>query len=151
MKKMSAPNAHDSVHILLVDDNNHGLVARKAVLEELGYKIKTATSGEEAFELFSKETFNLVITDYKMQKMNGVELIRNIRNSRPLARVILLSGFVEPLGLDEQNTGADVVISKSRGEVSNLIRSVTKLLEGPPAKKPPNSDRRSPQFKAKSS
>ena len=46
--------------------------------------------------------------------------------------MILLSGFVEPLGLTEQTTGADVVISKSAGEVNILIRAVGRLLRKPP-------------------
>ena len=55
----------------------------------------------------------MVVTDYRMPRMNGVELIEKIRNVNPNARVILLSGFVDPLGLTEENTGADAVIAKS--------------------------------------
>jgi len=126
-------------HILLVDDNNHGLVARKAVLEELGYRISTAKTGEEAFELYSANIIDVVVTDYKMPKMNGVQLIEKIRNSDKAARIILLSGFVEPLGLSEASTGADIVISKTSGEVGNLVRSVTRLLSRKVTRKPPGS------------
>ena len=48
-----------------------------------------------------------------MPLMGGVELIRRIREVKPQARVVLLSGFVEPLGLTEENTGADAVIAKN--------------------------------------
>jgi len=47
----NSPPKEEPFHILLVDDNNHGLIARKNVLEELGYKISTARSGEEALEM----------------------------------------------------------------------------------------------------
>src|SRR5215472_1276568 len=127
MKPAFAPQEEPS-HILLVDDNNHGLIARKAVLEELGYKICTAKTGEEALELYASRKFDLVVTDYKMPKMNGIELIQKIRKSDSNARIIMLSGFVEPLGLNEKSTGADVVITKSSGEVGNLLRSVSRLL-----------------------
>jgi hypothetical protein len=43
---------------------------------------------------------------------------------------------VEPLGLTEQSTGADVVIVKSAGEVGQLTRSVKRMLSQPPARKP---------------
>ena len=46
----------------------------------------------------------------------AVELIERIRKVNPNARIILLSGFVEPLGLTEENTGADAVIAKSANE-----------------------------------
>ena len=122
--------------ILLVDDNRQGLIARKSLLQELGYNISTATNGDEALKLFSKQNFDVVITDFKMPRMDGIELIKRIRSAQTGARIILLSGFVEPLGLTEQSTGADVVIVKSAGEVGQLTRSVKRLLSQSPARKP---------------
>jgi CheY-like chemotaxis protein len=60
--------------------------------------------------------------------MNGVELIARIRQTNPNARIVLLSGFVEPLGLTEENTGADSVVSKSANEPGHLTRAVKRLL-----------------------
>ena len=67
--------------------------------------------------------------------MDGVELIARVRKQSPEVPVILLSGFVDALGLSESNTGADVVIQKSANEVSHLVRSVGRLLR----KKKPNA------------
>jgi len=139
MRHVPAPLPAKPPEILLVDDNRQGLIARKSVLQELGYHISTATSGDEALELFSKQNFDVVVTDFKMPRMDGVELIRRIRSAQAGARIILLSGFVEPLGLTEQSTGADVVIVKSSGEVGQLTRSVKRLLSQPPARKPAGS------------
>jgi len=139
--KTVPPAAKQTFYILLVDDNTHGLIARKAVLEELGYQVSTAISGEEALETYATRKFDVVVTDYKMPKMNGVELIQEIRRCNSQARIILLSGFVEPLGLDEKSTGADVVISKSSGEVGNLVRAVSRLLARRLEKKPPASQK----------
>jgi CheY-like chemotaxis protein len=125
--------------ILLVDDNRQGLIARKSLLQELGYNISTATGGDEALELFTKQNFDVVVTDFKMARMDGVELIKRIRGAHAGVRIILLSGFVEPLGLTEQSTGADVVIVKSAGEVGLLTRSVKRLLSQTPARKPAGS------------
>ena len=138
----TASSAHEEPsNILLVDDNGHGLIARKAVLEELGYKVLTAKCGEEALELCASRKFDLMVTDFRMPNMDGIELIQKIRNSYPQVRIIMLSGFVEPLGLDEKTTGADVVIAKSSGEVSNLVRSVSRLLSKRVTKKPPASQK----------
>ena len=114
--------------ILLVDDNVNGLKARKTVLEELGYKIELATRGDDALELFGRQRFDLVVTDYKMSSMDGLELIRILRMRTPAIPIILISGFVDALGLNEQNTNADAVIQKSANEVSHLVRAVARLL-----------------------
>jgi CheY-like chemotaxis protein len=126
--------------ILLVDDNAHGLSARKSVLEELGATITTASSASEALDCVASQPFDLVITDFKMQRMNGIELIARLRKQSPAIPVILISGFVDSLGLNEDNTGADVVIQKSNNEVAHLIRAVSRLLR---RKKPPQSQNRS--------
>lgn len=149
MRRTWAAPPEKTPEILLVDDNRQGLIARKSLLQELGYIIRTATGGEEALELFSTQKFDVVVTDFKMPSMDGIELIQRIRDLEPEARIILLSGFVEPLGLCEESTGADVVISKTAGEVGYLTRSVKRLLSQPPARKPPASAVPATKTKAK--
>jgi len=139
MKSAASSGAVLPARILLVDDNQSGLSARKSVLEELGHRVATATSAHEALECFSEEQFDLVVTDYKMPRMNGAELIERIRKIKPGLPVILLSGFAEPLGLNETNTNADAVIQKSANEVSHLVRAVNRLLRKTSPKKPPVS------------
>src|ERR1700682_3245155 len=123
--------------ILLVDDNNMGLMARKTVLQELGHRGITSLSAHDALEVCGKQRFDLLITDYKMPKMNVIELIRELRKLQPQISVILISGFTDTLGLNEANTGADVVIQKSANEVSHLVRSVNRLLRRKPVVKKP--------------
>jgi len=146
MRQSGAAPPERIPEILLVDDNRQGLIARKSLLRELGYSISTATSGEEALELFCRQKFDVVVTDFKMPGMDGIALIRRIRGLEPDARIILLSGFVEPLGLSEESTGADAVIAKSAGEVGRLTRSVKRLLS---RKKPPASVQAAAQARAK--
>ena len=123
-------------HLLMLDDNKMGLTARKAVMEELGYQVSSAATPAEALEKLTKDQVDLVITDYKMPGMNGTEFIKRMRKQECVTPVILISGFVDALGLNEANTGADVVILKSAHEVSNMVRSVKSLLKRSSAKKP---------------
>lgn len=125
--------------ILLVDDNPHGLSARKSVLQELGATVVTCAGPSEALEMFEEKPFDLVVTDYKMPRMNGHELIARLRKLAPAVPVILISGFADSLGLNEDNTGADVVIMKSNNEVAHLVRNVSRLLR---RRKPPQSQKR---------
>jgi CheY-like chemotaxis protein len=129
--------------VLLVDDNPDGLLVRRSLLEEIGCRVQIAVNGEEGLTLFEHANFDVVVTDYRMPRMNGGELIRRIRLLDPNARIILLSGFVEPLGLTEQNTGADAVIIKSANEPAHLVRWVKRLMNRP-VRKPPGSHTRPP-------
>lgn len=130
---------HDEVpsaRILLVDDNQHGLTARRMILVDHGYVVETALSGEEAWEIFQNNPFDIVVTDLRMSGIDGVELIRRIRSIDSPARIILLSGFIACLGLTEQSTGADELISKSNKEVPELLRAIRKLAARPLRRKP---------------
>jgi len=142
---MSLRNSSSSpIHgrILLVDDNVNGSTARKTVLEELGHKIQVASSGADALEQFSQHKYDLVVTDYKMPRMDGLELIAGLRKVQPDILIVLVSGFVDTLGLSEASTGADAVIQKSANEVTHLVRAVNRLLRRKPLKKPNVADAR---------
>jgi CheY-like chemotaxis protein len=125
-------DAASTVQVLLVDDNQVGLMARKMILEAAGYGVETAVSGEEAWEIFQKIQFDVVVTDFRMGGMDGVQLIRMIRESGSPARIVLLSGFAACLGMTEESSGADEVLCKSNKEVPELLRAVKRLASQPP-------------------
>jgi CheY-like chemotaxis protein len=126
--------------ILIVDDNKMGLSARRSVLEAVGHKITTAACPADALGLVDGGgAFDLVVTDYKMPKMNGVEFIAELRERSPNLPIILISGFADTLGLNESNTKADAVLQKCSNEVVQLVRTVAKLLNRPASRKPPGA------------
>ena len=129
MPLRSSPTASLHARILLVDGNLSGLAARKSVLEELGHKTRCASSAADALEQLASQKFDLVVT-------GAPELVRRIRKQDEDIPIVLLSGFVDALGLNEETTGADAVIQKSANEVSHLVRAVARLLrrKKPPAK-----------------
>jgi CheY-like chemotaxis protein len=127
-------------HILLVDDNADGLLVRRSLLQEAGCTVEIAHNGIEGLKLFSPGKFDLVVTDFRMPGMDGVQFIRHVRAEDPRPAIILLSGFVEPLGLNEENTGADIVIAKTASEAAHLVRAVKRLVNRP-IRKPPASQR----------
>jgi CheY-like chemotaxis protein len=135
----------------MIDDNKLGLTARKSVMEELGYKVVAATKPESALDLLGKHAVELVITDYRMPDMTGGDIISLMRQAGFSQPVIIISGFVEALGLNEKNTGANVVIQKSAHEVPHMVRAVQNLLKAtrkPPASEaPPSASQRRPKQK----
>ena len=104
--------APSSASILLVDDNADGLAARRWVLEELGYSVVTACSGANALEEIEKHTVDLIVTDWKMSPINGVDLIAQLRQRNFRKPIVLLSAYADYLGLSKEITGADLVIQE---------------------------------------
>jgi two-component system response regulator FlrC len=117
-----------------VDDNRDGNIARRCVLEELGYQVVLAGCGGEALKVLGQQPVDLVVTDYKMNPVNGLELIAKLREAHFQLPVILLTGFADTLGLTPHNTGADIVVQKNASELSTLLRNIRRLLARP--KKP---------------
>jgi DNA-binding NtrC family response regulator len=144
--RTSSPNL---IHgrILLVDGNSAGLAARKTVLEEQGHKVSIATGVTDALEQFSSHKIDLVVTDHKPPRMDGLGLIKKIHTLSADTPVVLLSGFVDALGLNEQTTGAVAVIQKSANEVQQLVRAVARVLKRKPMKKRPAHEGGAPKAK----
>ncbi len=79
--------------ILVVDDDESLRRVTQVQLEEEGYEVVTAASGEEALRLLERAPHDLVISDLKMPGMDGVALLREIRQRYPEVVVILLTAF----------------------------------------------------------
>jgi CheY-like chemotaxis protein len=142
--------------LLLVDDVPQGTIARKSILKDLGYQVETAENAEQALDLLAHHTFALMVTDYKMPGMNGIQLIERVKSKYPSVRTVMLSGSADAMGLTEQDTGADAVLAKCGTELSQLTRTIKKLLAKKPVRKPVRSALASekqaePRFMVKSS
>ena len=140
--------------ILLIDDNKHGLRARRIILEDLGYEVAIVESGEEGVERFREalddKPFSLVVTDYRMPGICGDEVVRQIRALAPGQPVVILSGYTEVLALAPESTGADAVLAKGSLEQFDLADTVRDLVAGGdrPRAKPPASETVSSSGKA---
>jgi DNA-binding response OmpR family regulator len=78
--------------ILLVDDYRAIRQLIPEVLNNSGYEVDTAADGAAAWEALQVKPFNLLITDYDMPKLTGVELVRKLRSASMTLPVILTSG-----------------------------------------------------------
>ena len=80
--------------VLVVDDNPHDLILIKELLQE-EYWIKTVDSAMKAIQSLESESFDLVITDMCMPRMDGFALIDDIQNQMPDLPVIMLSASLD--------------------------------------------------------
>jgi DNA-binding NtrC family response regulator len=96
-KTVSSLNATNYENILFVDDVESIRNSAKVCLERSGYKVTTASSGQEALEVFlaNPDHFNLVITDQAMANMTGEELSIELLRLRPDIPIVICTGHSE--------------------------------------------------------
>ncbi|MBI5100718.1 MAG: response regulator [Nitrospirae bacterium] len=79
--------------ILIVDDDQNILRLYKEELEEEGYTVVTASNGGEAMELFEKENPDLVTLDIQLPDIDGIKLLRQMKEKRPRMPVIMSTAY----------------------------------------------------------
>ena len=79
--------------ILVVDDERRQREIYRDILQDEGYEIETAPSGEAALKLLAQKRFDLVITDLNLTGMTGVQLLREIVAADPTVTVVLITGY----------------------------------------------------------
>jgi ATP-dependent Lon protease len=135
-------------HVLVVDDEDIARTNLEHVLRKEGYRVRGASNGLEALEEVRRWEFDLIVTDLKMDKMDGLELLAEARRLSPATRVMLVTGFAtvdtavaamrqgavyylaKPVNLDElRATVAGLAREKT---VPTAFRSPVLCFSGPP-------------------
>lgn len=80
-------------NILVVDDEPEVRYALREALIRRGYEVDVVSTGDKALELFSRNTYNMVISDLKMPGKDGVEVLKEIKKLSPLTPVLLITAF----------------------------------------------------------
>lgn len=113
--------------ILAVDDESSGLYFRKLILEHAGHTVLSATTVDEALNIFRQNPIDLVVTDHLLGRQTGMEMAKEMKRTKPSVPVILLSGTSN---MPEPLLYADTFLSKTEGpeqllEAVQLILSTT--------------------------
>jgi two-component system cell cycle response regulator len=104
-------------HILVVDDNQLQRTVLEASLKSSGYEVVTAENGKEALEIYRKGNYPIVMTDWVMPEMSGLELCRAIRD-------IDAENYTYIIILTSQNTKNDIIAGLEAGADEYLIKPV---------------------------
>src|SRR5271168_3036992 len=87
--------------ILCIDDADIALRIRKLLLGGEGYRVLTASSGEDGMELFKQNAVELVIADHFLSGKTGIETAREMKELKPEVPILIVSGALEkPDGLE---------------------------------------------------
>lgn len=117
------------VSILVVDDEAMVRGLLKSLLTKLGYGVVVASSGPEAVQLCSKQRFDIIFMDYRLEDMTGLEVLEQVRPIQATARIVFLTGDpnIAEVQASVRGAGADGFITKPF-EVSEIERVVERLL-----------------------
>lgn len=118
--------------ILLVDDEEDILDSLKTVFESAILKstVRTATRAKDALNLLATETFALIVTDYRMPGMDGLEFVREVRKLDPAVPIIMMTAFPDPSLADRaKEAGVGLVIVKPF-ELQFVVQLVAGVIEG---------------------
>lgn len=110
--------------ILIVDDNPNMSSLLVEMLEVFQYDAMRANDGHEALETIEKENISMIITDMRMPKMTGLELLQAVKEKHPKLPVVLISGY----SVDEVDS--DIVATKADGFLNKpfMMADIEKLL-----------------------
>lgn len=120
--------AHD-LKILLLEDNSEFRETLAEVLEDQGYQVIAAASGTEAVELAQHHSFHLVVTDIRMEGIDGLEALDQIKQQQPAIASLVITGYsTEDYSLRALRLGVDDYLKKPF-ELSDFTRSVGAVLK----------------------
>jgi len=123
-------------NILVVDDEKDICKALSIILSKEGYSVTEAYNGEQAAELLQKQTFDIVMTDIKMEKMDGFEVLKQAQTLNPGSSVIMMTAFASVgSAVEAMRAGAADYITKPfinddiRIKIKNIVESRELRLE----------------------
>jgi two-component system, NtrC family, response regulator PilR len=115
--------------ILVVDDDRGMQDVLDIMLSRAGYQVATADDGAAALELIRKRKFDLVITDLKMPRVDGIDLLKGVKETAPGTAVILLTAFASgDTALAAMREGAYDYVEKNF-DVDDLLAIVRDAIE----------------------
>jgi CheY-like chemotaxis protein len=116
--------------ILVVDDDQAIRTLLSHLLSTMGFRVTQAGGGDEALDLFSKESFEVVLTDFQMPGMDGFALASHIKSSSPETPVIMITGSAESVVQEKMRKGCvDSVLFKPF-RLEDILKSVKGALTG---------------------
>jgi len=115
--------------ILIVDDDAEFRLNLTEVLTEAGYRAESAASAQEAIARSEVAEFDIILLDFMMPKMRGIDSLLTLRRVRPKAKVIMITAFATvENAVDALKKGASDYISKPF-KIEALLTTIRRVLE----------------------
>ena len=112
-------------HLLIVDDETEIRKNLCTYFRKKGFDADAAENGVAALDILAVKHIDIIISDVKMPVMDGVELLREVRNQYPMIRVIMITGYVTlENALSCMRHGADTCVFKPIQDLTELTDAV---------------------------
>ncbi len=112
--------------ILIVEDDDASIQSLSDILEN-EHEIHAAHDGEEGFSMFLSAYYDLIVTDFNMPKLNGIQLLREIHARSPQTPVIILTGFADvENAIASVNEGAYAFFRKPL-DIKDFLNTIAQL------------------------
>jgi DNA-binding NtrC family response regulator len=116
-----------AISILAVDDEQNLLELLMTVLGKRGFAVKTALNGTDALKLVDEESFQLALLDLKMGPVNGVQLLKEIKDRRPIIKVIMMTAYpTHETRTQASANGASAYLTKPV-DIQKLVDTINSL------------------------
>ena len=134
--------------VLVVDDEEIARTNLEYILRKEGYEVSTAANGLEALEKTRVREYDLILTDLKMEKMDGLQLLESVKEIAPHTDIVMITGFAtvnsavtalkkgaahylpKPINLDELRAVVREILARKRH--MQITRSPVLCFAGPP-------------------
>jgi len=114
--------------ILVVDDEDALRTTLSDVLTSEGYNVSAASDGDEVISELQKETFDLVVLDINMPRMNGFEVLKFVKEKHPETKVVMLSGIAGlKSAIESKKLGAEDFFVKPF-DLDDLVITIARVL-----------------------
>jgi DNA-binding NtrC family response regulator len=90
---MEVTQVVEKAKILIVDDEKSVRTTMKAILEDENFEVDTATNGKDAIQLSKEKMYNIALLDIRLPDIEGVELLKLLKEYIPRTRKIMLTGY----------------------------------------------------------
>jgi ATP-dependent Lon protease len=111
--------------MLVADDEKMARMNLEHVLTKEGYQVRTASSGVEALELLEKDSFDVILTDLKMEKVDGMGILERAKQIDPSTQVIIITGYATvPTAVEAMRKGSYHFLAKplKLDEIRSAVR-----------------------------
>jgi DNA-binding NtrC family response regulator len=125
-------NMQNHAKILIVDDERVALRNLEHIMKKEGYAVAGTLSGPNALKLLEEQPFDVVLTDLRMEKVDGMQVLRKCRELHPDAEVIMITGFATlESAVETMKHGAFYYIAKpfKLDEVRKVVREAVHKVE----------------------
>lgn len=118
--------------IMIIDDEHIVGKRLKSALESSGEQVETFEDGEKALERFNESPFDIVVTDIRMEKIDGIEILEKVQARAPKTKVIIITGYATvEVAREALSKGAFDFIAKpfKPGDLREIIQRASNELK----------------------